>query len=360
MKRLLALLGVVVVLGVAAIGGYAVFKRQIAENLFNRAVSANVGRDQSAELPDGLHVFVCGSGSPMPDADRAGPCLGVLAGKRAFVFDVGSGSIRKLARMGFPMNRIERLFLTHLHSDHFDGLGELLLQAWINGARTAPLPVSGPVGTKSVIDGFNAAYVIDSGYRIAHHGPQVAPPGGYGGAAEEFAMAPGARRLVLLQDGDLTITAFTVNHAPVEPAYGYRIDYKGRSVVLSGDTVFDANLVAEAKDVDVLFHEALQPKMTEAMAKVAAARGQKNVAQILRDIEGYHATPEDAAKAAREANAGALVIYHLVPPLPSRLLYPAFLGDAAKVYTGPLRIAEDGLRVSLPAGGGDVTYRRQF
>ena len=138
-------------------------QRQIGEWLFERTVASTVGVDRSAALPDGLHAYVCGSGSPMPDADRAGPCIAVLAGKQGFVFDAGSGSIRKLGRMGFPMNRLDAAFLTHLHSDHFDGLGELMLQAWIAGGRGTPLPIYGPEGTERVVNGMIEAYTIDRG-----------------------------------------------------------------------------------------------------------------------------------------------------------------------------------------------------
>jgi ribonuclease Z len=360
MRRIFPVIAVIVSLLALTAGGYGLFKRQIAERLFERAVADTVGRDQTEDLVDGIHVYVCGSGSPMPDQGRAGPCLGVLAGKRAFIFDVGSGSMRKLSRMGFPIGRLERVFLTHLHSDHFDGMGELLLQAWIGGTRTHPLMISGPVGTKSVVDGFNAAYAIDSGYRVAHHGPAVAPPSGYGGIAQEFSTETGTETRILIDDSDLKITAFSVNHAPVAPAFGYRINYKGRSVVISGDTAFSQNLVASSKGVDVLFHEALQPKMTQAMAQAAEQRGQVNLAKVLRDIRGYHTTPEDAAKAAQQSGARELVIYHLVPPLPSRLIYPMFLGDAAKNFSGPIRIAEDGLLVSLPTGSNTVQHHQTF
>lgn len=360
MKRLLGVLAVVAATVALAAAGYSVFKRQIADALYQRAVSSAVGRDRTAELADGLHIFVCGSGSPMPDASRAGPCLGVIAGKRAFVFDVGSGSMRRLARMGFPMGRVERLFLTHLHSDHFDGMGELMLQAWVGGARTLPLPISGPVGTSTIADGFNTAYRIDSGYRIAHHGTAVVPPGGYGVVAQEFSMPEGALDLVLVDEGALKITAVAVDHRPVDPAYGYRVDYKGRSIMISGDTVYDPHLVSAAKGVDVLFHEALHPRMTETMAQAAAGRGQAHLAKVLRDINGYHTSPEDAAKAAQEAGARLLVLYHLAPPLPTPLVYPAFLGNAAEIYKGPIQIAQDGLLISLPAGSDAVHKRRAF
>jgi len=354
-RRLVLAVAVLALLGVAA---FRLFERPIAEAAFRRGVQEFVGRDPSAELPDGLHVYVCGSGSPMPDPQRAGPCLGVIAGSRAFVFDTGAGGVRNLARMGFPVGRVERVYLTHLHSDHIDGLGETMLQAWVGGSRKSPLPVSGPRGTAEVADGFNAAYRIDSGYRTAHHGPEIADPDGFGLAAEEIRLPrePGARAIVLEDDG-LVITAIAVDHSPVEPAFGYRIDYRGRSVAFSGDTIHHDGFVVAARGVDVLFHEALQPTMVAAMGEAAAARGQTHLAKIFGDILDYHATPEDAARAGAESGAREVVLYHIVPPLPVRLLHAAFLGDAEEFFDGPIEIADDGLLVSLPAGSDEILER---
>ena len=163
-----------VTLIVLAFIGFNLFKDRIVERAFQRAIDQNAGIDRSAAFPDGLHVYMCGTGSSMPDATRAGPCLGVLAGQRAFVFDIGSGGSRNLGSMGFPMARIDSVYLTHLHSDHIDGLGELLLLSWMNGNRANPTPVRGPRGAAEVVNGFNAAYRLDSTYRVAHHGPAVA------------------------------------------------------------------------------------------------------------------------------------------------------------------------------------------
>lgn len=334
----------------------AVGRTWLAQRAFDSAIDANAGIDRSLALGDGLHVYVCGSGSPMPDADRTGPCLGVLAGRDAFVVDAGSGSIRKLQRMGFPMDRLQGVFLTHLHSDHIDGLGELLLQAWIAGGRNTPLPVHGPQGTGKVVAGLMQAYDIDKGYRIAHHGPAVARPDGFGGAAIESQIPNQPKATPVFQSGAIRISAFAVDHAPIAPAYGYRIDYKGRSVTISGDTVYSTNLVAAAKGTDVLFHEALNKPMIAALGAKLAQRGRKEQAQIMTDIQGYHASPEDAAKAAHRAGAKALVLYHLVPAPPVRLIEPLFLGKAPAYYQGELRLAHDGMLVSLPAGSTAIKF----
>jgi ribonuclease Z len=358
-RWLLRIVLAVAALALLAVVAFRLFERPIAEAAFRRAVQQIVGRDRSAELPDGLHVYVCGAGSPMPDPHRAGPCLGVIAGSRAFIFDTGSGGVRNLSRMGFPVGRVERVYLTHLHSDHIDGLGETMLQAWVGGSRKTPLPVSGPRGTAQVAAGFNAAYRIDSGYRTAHHGAEIADPNGFGLAAEEIELPrePGAPAVVLDEAG-LVVTATAVDHTPIDPAFGYRIDYRGRSVAFSGDTIYHEGFVAAARGVDVLFHEALQPTMVTAMSEAAAAREQTRIAKLLSDILDYHATPEDAARAGAESGAREVVLYHIVPPLPARLLHRVFLGDAEEHFDGPIEIAEDGLLVSLPAGGDEIRKRQ--
>ncbi|MDJ0920065.1 MAG: MBL fold metallo-hydrolase [Henriciella sp.] len=348
------LIGALVLL-VMAFVGFQLFKKQISWSLFTRVMETRLTDDPVQELSDGLHVYMCGTGSPMP-SQRAGACMGVLAGERGFIVDSGDGGWANLLQMGFPVGELEAVYLTHLHSDHIDGLGGLMLQAWVGGGRREPLPIRGPVGTADVVAGFNAAYRIDSTYRTAHHGPDIADPGGFGGRAEEIDLpiGPGGREIIL-DEGDLTITAFAVDHSPVEPAMGFRIDYKDRSISISGDTIYDQRLIGASRDVDVLFHEALQPRMVKAMQEMAEQVGNKRIATIFHDILDYHTSPEDAAKAASEAGAGQLILYHVVPPLPTRLLYPTFLGDAGKAFDGKITVSEDGMRVSLPAGTDRVT-----
>ena len=347
---------VVVVIGLIVLLG----RDWLAERAFQRALDANVGVDQSAALPDGLHAYVCGSGSPMPDATRAGPCIAVLAGNQAFVFDAGSGAIRKLLRMGFPVDKLQAGFLTHLHSDHIDGLGELLLQAWVGGSRSAPLPVYGPAGTDQVLDGLMRAYTIDKGYRVAHHGPATARPSGFGGSPQVLALPAGTDTMTAYDRGGVKITVVRVDHKPVAPAFAYRIDYKGRSLAISGDTVFSPAFNAASKGVDVMFHEALNKEMVAALGAKLADRGRTDAAKIMADIPDYHASPADAARAAQTAGAKALVLYHLVPPVPVRLIERKFLGDAPKAFDGDLRLAHDGMMISLPAGEKSIDYTNAF
>lgn len=352
-KRIAIALGGLLLLGII---GFNVFKAQIAERAFHRAIERNAGVDPSAGLPDGLHIYLCGTGSPMPDATRAGPCLGVLAGRRALVFDVGSGGARNLGSMGFPVARLEAVYLTHLHSDHIDGLGELLLNSWIVGNRSEPTPVRGPTGSAQVVEGFNAAYQIDSTYRVAHHGPQIANPNGFGGVADEITIPAGpGGQLVVFEDSDLKITAIRVDHAPIEPAFGYRVDYKGRSISISGDTIYQPRFAAASEGVDVMLHEALNKEMVQAIGEVLGERGLSGPEQIFEDILDYHTDPEEAAQAAQEANAAHLVYYHIVPQLPVKLLESVFLGDSKSKFDGKITIGEDGMLISLPVGSDRIS-----
>ena len=347
-----------VVLGLAALGlsAFKLLERPIALYLVQRAIDANVGTDPSKDLPDGLHVYVCGSGSPMADATRAGACLAVAAGDTRLIFDTGSGSMRVLGRMGFPVGKTERLFLTHLHSDHFDGLGELMVQSWVQDARHSPLPVSGPPGTIALAEGFTKAYALDATYRTAHHGPEIADPAGAGLAAEEIVIPPGTDSVVVLKKGDLTVTAIRVSHDPVKDAYGYRIDYKGRSVAISGDTAYNPRLAHAAKGVDVIFHEALDRDLVRRMQAAANRNGSPAIAKVMSDIPGYHASPVEAAKIAQMAGAKMLVYYHTIPPMPYSMVEGLFLEGTDDAFSGEIRMGHDGDRISLPAGSTAMDY----
>jgi ribonuclease Z len=276
------------------------------------------------------------------------------------VVDAGEGGARHISLMGLPVGRIEAVFLTHFHSDHIDGLGPLMLLRWTGNAATAPLPVYGPPGVDRVVAGFDAAYVLDDGYRTAHHGPKIAPPSGAGGTAMTFTPPPrGSLGNVLVYDRDgLRVTAFSVEHGPVNPAVGYRFDYKGRSVVISGDTAASAALVANARGTDLLVHEGLQPALVALMTRALIARNQGGIAQITRDILTYHTAPEVAAQEAQEAGVRHLLFTHILPPLPFRSGYAAFLGTARQRFGGTITVGEDGMMFSLPAGSAAMGFTR--
>ncbi len=329
------------------------FRETIAMRLMEQVVTRNLQSTLLDELPDGLHVALCGAGSPLPDAERSGPCVAVIAGGKLYIVDSGSGASRVLARSRLPQGRIEAVFLTHFHSDHIDGLGELMLQRWVGGANHQPLPVYGPPGVERVVAGFNEAYAHDFAYRVAHHGEQTVPRSGAGARANPFALPADTDTVSVLLSGELEVRAFLVDHAPVKPAVGYRFDYEGRSTVISGDTQKSANLQRIADGVDLLVHEALSAELVALMNRSAKAAGVANVEKITADIPDYHTTPVEAAEIARDAKVGRLLFYHIVPPLPLSPLRSVFLEGVDDIYDGPFSIAIDGTLIEMPVGSND-------
>ena len=348
MKRRAVFALVLAGLGLAAWLGRA----PLGTMMIERTIASRAGQDMTAGLPDGLHVVLCGTGSPLPDPTRAEACTLIIAGQTMLVFDAGDGAARNLGRWGVPLGRVQAVFLTHLHSDHVEGLPPLALQRWVGGAATTPLPLIGPPGVEQLAAGYTMAFTADAGWRTAHHGAAIAPPTGAGMSGR--AVAPG----LVWDQGGVKVTAIAVNHAPVAPAYGYRIDYKGRSVVISGDTAASPGLEKAARGADVLVHEALQPRLVAMMTAALAAKGRASTAKITSDIIDYHSSPEQAAAAASRASVKTLVLSHIVPPIPHPYFNAAFLGDAPGKFGGPIIVGHDGLMLSLPAGSTAIDERR--
>lgn len=332
----------------------------LLERALKRQVVRNLSGEAFREMNDGLNVVICGAGSPMPDPTRAGPCVAVIAGTRLMVVDVGSGAVRRFAPAGLPVGQVADVFLTHFHSDHIDGLGELMLQRWGNGAHDTPLPVHGPTGVEQVVAGFNQAYLLDDSYRVAHHGPKIMPPSGAGGVAQPFALPAEGESVTVLEAEGLKVTAFAVNHKPITPAVGYRFDYKGRSVVISGDTSKSPNLQKFATGADVLVHEALNEAMVGILTEGAHEAGAANIEQITRDILGYHTTPVQAGEIAQAAGVKQLVLYHLVPPLPFKPMERRFVRGVSDVYSGKVLVSRDGSWIDLPAGSNEIKVGSRF
>jgi len=348
-KRLTAIVVAVAVL--VAVAAF-VFRERILTGIARRVVDRRMAADAVAQLragPDAIHVVLCGTGSPLPDPGRAGPCTAIVTKTKLLIVDAGSSAARELLWLGVRVGDVDGILLTHFHSDHIDGLGELLLQRWAGGARREPLPVYGPPGVDRVVGGFAEAYALDAEYRVAHHGPDVVPPSGNGGTAKTFAMPKAGDAVVVLDEDGLRVIAFAVDHQPVHPAVGYRFEYQGRSVVVSGDTAKSANLAHFAQGADLLVHEGLAPHLVALMTDAAHRSGRSNVEKITRDILSYHTSPVEAAEIARDAAVRMLVFTHLIPPLPNAAIEAVFLEGVSSVWSGPVVVGRDGMTFTLRA-----------
>jgi ribonuclease Z len=329
----------------------------ILRNAIDRTLAAT--RDDLL-APDAMRVVLCGTGNPLADRNRADACTAIFAGGSFYLVDAGPGAWKNLALWHIPATRLAAVMLTHFHSDHIGDLGEINLQTWAQG-RDHPLRVYGPPGVEQVVGGFAQAYALDEGYRIAHHGAALMPP-------DDWKMEPIAVRIdtpagaspcaggsaPVLEENGLKVTAFTVDHRPVAPAYGYRFDYKGRSVVISGDTIKCDNLVNAARAADVLINEAQSARMVKTIQHAAERRGNARIARIMHDIRRYHTTPVEAAIEANQAGVQLLVLSHIGPPTPNILARWAFLRGVAAVRPHGVVMGSDGMLLTLPAGSRSV------
>ncbi len=326
--------------------------------LLSSAAAAQFGArppNRSSLLDDGaLHVVICGSGSPLPSVERAGPCTAVIAGGRMFLIDVGPGSTENLRLWGLPVGSLAGVLLTHFHSDHIGELGEVTFASWTSG-RAVPLDVYGPVGVEQVVAGFQAAYELDVSYRVAHHGADVLPPEGGRANGRAIDLAEDAPSRVFYDEDGLKITAFLVEHEPISPALGYRVDYGGRSVVVSGDTIRSANLEAMSQGVDVLVHEVLSGALIGGAAQALDSAGNERTGKMLRDTLDYHTFPADVHALAADANVKLLVLSHLVPPLPAAQADGVFMRGRAKDAPNDAVVAADGMHIALPANSNERT-----
>jgi ribonuclease Z len=291
----------------------------------------------------------------MSDVTRKGPCNFIIAGKSMFIVDMGAGAARNLGPMGVRPGETRAMFLTHFHSDHIDGLGDFLIQRWANSGATSQLPVFGPEGVADIVGAFNAAMAFDKTYRIAEHGDAM-PTSGFGGNPRTFSIGDSGAQVVWNADG-VKVTAFKVDHGKIHPAVGYRFDYKGRSVVISGDTAPSANLVRNAAGADVLVHEALNEEMIDAMGAAFANDGRARLQKIFTEIKGIHTSPVAAAEIASQAGAKTLVFSHIIPPVPSSMIEGYFMKGAKEKFTGKIILGKDGMVISLPADGSAMSVR---
>ncbi|MDP9102677.1 MAG: MBL fold metallo-hydrolase [Pseudomonadota bacterium] len=311
---------------------------------------------------DGLRVILCGTSGPLPIRDRAKACVAVQVGERLYLVDIGPEATKNLMLWRLPLANLRAVFITHLHSDHIGGLGEVNMQSWVAG-RPAPLKLVGPKGVEDLAAGFNQAYGADHGYRRAHHEHgDVKLPIALGLLSPDTVTLPsdadarGVRSKLVLTDGDLMVTAILVDHAPVAPAFAYRFDYKGRSVVVSGDTRKSLPLAAAAKGADLLLHEAQNAAMTRMMSAGLSQMGQPRIASIMADTLTYHTTPVEAEEVAKAAEVKALVLTHLTQAGLPFYKPEVFTRGMDAVGGPPWTLAKDGMVIDLPTGSAEIKY----
>jgi ribonuclease Z len=334
------------------------FRETVLNQVIQIAIKHRLTNSNAANLPDGLHIGLCGAGSQfLVDPKRSEPCTLVLAGNLLFVIDAGSKSTQNIESMGFGAGEVKAIFLTHFHSDHINGLGQLLNWNWMLAKKTEQLPVFGPEGVEAVVNNVNQAYSLDRQYKIAQLGKANVAATAFGGRPITLKFQSKSELLSIYKSTDLEIKAFPVSHYPVDSAVGYLFTYKGRSAVISGDTIKSENIEQYSKDVDLLVHDALSPVLMNTYKEGAIKSGFMNVADIFSTLIPQHATPEDAATSARYSNVKFLLLTGVTPPLQLPGAEGIFLGKANQIYKGPIKIGIDGDLVSMPANSNEITFK---
>jgi ribonuclease Z len=278
---------------------------------------------------------------PVPQPDRSGPATLVEAGGRKLLFDAGRGVTVRLFQLRVPLREVGPLFLTHFHSDHTVGIPDVWLSGWLGGPwarRSTPFRVIGPTGTQHLMDNLERAYAADIRIRLAD---EKYPPEGIRVIAEEFATGG-----VVYDEGGVRVTAFEVDHGDlIKPAYGYRVDYAGRSVVISGDTRYNQNVIRYGTGADLLIHE------------VAAVRP-----ELLKDVQvqrvmAHHTSPQEAGRVFQLAHPRLAVYTHLVllarPHIPP-VTIDDLVAQTRETYDGPLVVGEDLMTFKVGRTGVEV------
>ncbi|MBD3213861.1 MAG: MBL fold metallo-hydrolase [Candidatus Lokiarchaeota archaeon] len=302
---------------------------------------------QDKILRDGkLHIFILGSGGPMNNDVRVASSIGIVGGEEFIIIDVGPGSYRNVDVLRLPAAHLNAIFLTHFHSDHIGDLGEANMLSWVNG-RDHPLEVYGPQGVERVVRGFETAYELDTGYRIAHHGKEILARENSRMIGKRISIEKPNERVLCFDKHGLKVYAFEVDHSPVSPAMGYRIEFENNTVVITGDTIKTDNLIKHCQGADILFSEAISYDMINNLIKGAKRMNLERFVKILKDIQNYHMEPVVAAELAKEANVKKLVIVHITPPLPNEKVESLYLRGVSDIFNGEIILGKDRMKLRL-------------
>jgi ribonuclease Z len=273
-----------------------------------------------------MEVIILGSGSPLPDPERAGPSALVRAAGHDFLFDCGRGVLMRVAAVPVLPLSFKAVLFTHLHGDHTSDFNDVVTMRWIMSPEPNPLPIIGPVGTKKFVGATLKAMETDIGYRLAHHKDLKAEP---------EVVVDEVTQGVVFEDEKVKITVAPTDHRPVEPTIGFRIEAQGKSVVIAGDTVPCEGLDHLCANADVLVLTVIRKSLVELVPS-----------QRFRDILDYHSGTEEAGRTASRGRVKMLVLNHCVPtPAPGN--EEEWIAEVALHFSGKILMAHDLLRIGL-------------
>ena len=292
-------------------------------------VLSGVAHADGSSRGDGLRVTLLGTGSPIPSPAQFGPATLVEAGLEKLLFDVGRGASIRVVQTGNSLGSISAVFISHFHADHTVGLPDLMLTGWNGlpfGRRTEKLDVHGPKGIVEMAADLEKAYKIHYELRLA-----MSASSSDGGRLRPFVITKG----VVFDRNGLEVFAFPVEH--VNPrtgyrieTYGFRVEYRGRTVVISSDTRPTQRVVDQARGADLLLHE-----LIVADAELYAA------SPAVRGVVSGHTGPSEAARIFRDAKPKMAAFTHVIrlgrnPPSDDEIL-----AEVHAIYDGRVTVGED-------------------
>ncbi|GAA5534284.1 MBL fold metallo-hydrolase [Deinococcus aluminii] len=275
-----------------------------------------------------LKVYLLGTGGPEFTPNRLGYATLVEANGQKLLFDTGRGVTQRLYESRVNPKEVTQIFFTHLHSDHIDGLPTLWMTPWFLLGRQQPLEVWGPAGTTEMVQGMRAMF----GHDLKHRVNEFNPPGGLNVAVHEI------RDGVVYQRDGVRVTAFIVQHGDGNPAFGYRIDYAGHAVVLSGDTTYNDNVVRQGQGADLIVHNVIA--FSDRLTRLPEMQG------VLAKLT----TPQQAAEVFVKAHPRLAVFSHIVTKeLPTGEEGDKIILERTRKagYNGPLQMGQDRMVIEI-------------
>jgi ribonuclease Z len=255
----------------------------IAGLIMLAGVPAHAGNPQ-------MRVTLLGTAGPEYFPDRLGISTLVEANGEMLLFDVGRGTNQRLYQSRFNPKDISRIFLTHLHNDHIEGLPDLWMTPWFLLGRDHGFEIWGPEGTEQMVKGMRLMFGHDLEARVNRFNPIETL------AIETHVVGDG----VIYENNGVTVTAFPVEHADGNPAFGYRVDWNGHKVVLSGDTTLHENVIKHGTGADLIVHNVIA--FSDRLSRMAEMKG------VLAKLT----TPEQAAQVFNRAKPKLAVYSHIV------------------------------------------------
>ena len=308
----------------------------------------NVRNQKVAEellSPDQISVVLVGTAGPMsPDVAQASTA--VFVNGQFLLFDAGDYAQKRMEQFNLPIESLDAVFLTHFHNDHIADLGEVMQRSYILG-REKDLVVYGPTGVEDIVNGFNMIYAADSDHRTEHHGEEVMPLEYQFATASEF--DANSDEVVVYEKDGVVVTAFKVAHPPIEPVFGYVIEFAGKKIVISGDTIVTDELARHSNSADLLVMDIMNYELVTLMEETFREIGDDVLATIMYDIREYHPDVQAVGEMAQNENVKRVALMHYAPAAPVKAMMDRFyVKPIEKIYDGELIAGGDGTIVTIP------------